>query len=142
MRPAGQTNAKRRAGNLGGRPVRPVPHRSGMPEIPDSLDVAGQRAWVELWTAGTWLNTEKHRHAMTIVCLNFDELAVYQAEARKRPFVKGSMGQRRVNPAVQEIRKLEASIRSWLKELGFFDHQEGGDEPNDLDAFLGGGLPS
>ena len=142
MRNTGQTEGKRRSGNAGGRPSRPASQRQGVPNVPAGLDKAGQLAWVELWQAGHWLNVDKHSHAMTIVCRNFDELAVYQAEARKHPFVRGSMGQRRVNPAVSEIRKLEASIRSWLKELGFFVHQEGGSEPNDLDRFLAGGLPS
>lgn len=140
MQRTGQTDAKRRAGNAGGRPLGPRSNRTDVPELPADLGEAGQRAWVELWSTGTWMSPDKHRRAMSIVCSNFDELELYQAEAKKRPFVKGSMGQRRVNPAVQEIRKLEASIRSWLKELGFFTQTGGDDEPNDLDAFLG--LPS
>jgi hypothetical protein len=138
MRSAGQTEAKRRAGNAGGRPVTTRIVRQDVPEVPPTLGPAGQRAWVELWSTGSWLTPDKHRQAMTILCRNFDERETYENEWRKHPFVKGSMGQRRVNPAADYKLKVEASIRSWLKELGYFDHVEQDTGPNDLDAFLGG----
>lgn len=132
------TEAKRRAGNAGGRPVAAPRVRSDVPAVPDALGPGGQRAWVELWSTGTWLSGDKHRQAMTILCRNFDERETYDAEWRKHPFVKGSMGQRRVNPAADYKLKVEASIRSWLEKLGFFDHADTDSAPNDLDAFLGG----
>lgn len=98
--------------------------------------------WVELWQAGPWLSPDRHTRAMTILAQNFDEREVWAKEVRAHPMVKGSMGQRRPNPAAMQLRALEASMRAWLKELGFFANraQEDG-TGDDLDRFLGN-LPS
>lgn len=112
-----------------------------MPAPPDTLKESGQRAWVELWQAGTWLSPTLHMRAMTVLCENFDEREIWAKEIRLHPMVKGSMGQRRPNPAAMQLRSLEASMRGWLKELGFFRPQQEDGAGDDLDAFLGS-LPS
>lgn len=107
-----------------------------MPSVPPSLGEHGQRAWVELWQAGDWLSPALHMRAMTLLCENFDEREVWAKEIKLHPIVKGSMGQRRPNPAAMQLRALEGSMRGWLKELGFFGTHQEAAAVDDLDTFL------
>lgn len=136
------TDAKRRAGNAGGRPVRASSRRAGdPPAIPASLGARGQAVWVRLWSAAPHLSPDVHGDAMTVLCRAFDEWETWDAEVRKHPMVKGSMGQRQPNKAAAQKQAVEASIRSWMKHLGLFSIREES-TTSDLDDFLTSSLAS
>ena len=113
----------RHAGRPADEPVTIVP--GGMdtpiPDAPLALDEVGREMWTRLWTVGrSWLSNDAHYDLMRVLCEVMQRREVIaKAAARARPTVKGSMGQVRVNPIFDELRKLEVQSADLLKLAKF-----------------------
>jgi P27 family predicted phage terminase small subunit len=124
-RPPKPVERKRRAGNPGGRPLpEPVVQLAAvahLPPAPATLGAAGRSAWDRLWTAGqAWLSPTTDLDVLTRLCEAHDEReAIRDAIADEGYMVTGSMGQRRANPLLSELRALEAQMTKYESLCGF-----------------------
>lgn len=127
-RPPTPTERKRRTGNPGHRPLpEPVVHLaavsavSAIPPPPETLADTGRAVWDRLWTAGqAWLSPATDVDIMTRLCEAHEEReALREAIAEEGYMVAGSMGQRRANPLLSEVRALESQMTKWESLCGF-----------------------
>ena len=124
-RPPTPTERKRRTGNPGKRPLpEPVVQLAAVAHIPPppaTLAEAGRTVWERLWTAGqAWLSPTTDLDLLTRLCEAHDEReAIRDAIAEEGYMVTGSMGQRRANPLLSELRSLEAQMTRYESLCGF-----------------------
>ncbi|MFI6117467.1 phage terminase small subunit P27 family [Kitasatospora sp. NPDC051164] len=124
-RPPTPTERKRRTGNPGKRPLpEPVVQLAAVAHIPPppaTLAERGQAVWERLWTAGqAWLSPTTDLDLLTRLCEAHDEReAIRDAIAEEGYMVTGSMGQRRANPLLSELRSLEAQMTRYESLCGF-----------------------
>jgi P27 family predicted phage terminase small subunit len=92
-----------------------------LPPPPATLGETGRAAWERLWTAGqAWLSPMTDLDIMTRLCEAHEERdALREAIAEEGYMVAGSMGQRRANPLLSEVRALEAQMTKWESLCGF-----------------------
>lgn len=122
--PPKPTEAKRLAGNPGHqRLAEPIFVIEGsidhIPEPPGHLGADGAQRWREVWgEADRWLVAGLDRGLLVRYCEGWDRRAVLTTELGRRFFVKGSMGQRRVNPALDKLDVLDAALGRMENDLG------------------------
>lgn len=124
-RPPTPTERKRALGNPGKRPLpEPVVQLAAVvaiPPAPSSLGEVGRAVWERLWTAGqAWLSPKTDLDLLTRLCEAHDEReAIRDAVAEEGYMVTGSMGQRRANPLLGELRALESQMTKYESLCGF-----------------------
>lgn len=124
-RPPTPTERKRRTGNPGKRalpePVVQLAAVASIPAPPDTLADKGLAVWDRLWTAGqAWLSPATDLDLLTRLCEAHDEReALRDAIADEGYMVTGSMGQRRANPLLSELRALESQMTKYESLCGF-----------------------
>ena len=92
-----------------------------VPEPPEDLGAHGRKRWTEVWSvADKWLVPTLDLGILVAYCAGFDERAYWQALIRKEGRMsRGSVGQPKVHPAVQEMHALDERLTRWASELGF-----------------------
>jgi P27 family predicted phage terminase small subunit len=92
-----------------------------LPPPPATLSNVGVAVWERLWTAGqAWLSPATDLDILTRLCEAHEERdALREAIAEEGYMVTGSMGQRRANPLLSEVRALEAQMTKWESLCGF-----------------------
>lgn len=124
-RPPTPTERKRRTGNPGKRPLpEPVVQLAAVAHIPPppaTLGDTGRSVWDRLWTAGqAWLSPTTDLDLLTRLCEAHEEReAIRDAIAEEGYMVTGSMGQRRANPLLSELRSLESQMTKYESLCGF-----------------------
>lgn len=124
-RPPTPTERKRRTGNPGKRalpePVVQLAAVASIPPPPDTLGDKGVQVWDRLWTAGqAWLSPATDLDLLTRLCEAHDEReALRDAIADEGYMVTGSMGQRRANPLLSDLRSLESQMTKYESLCGF-----------------------
>ena len=124
-RPPTPTERKRRTGNPGKRalpePVVQLAAVASIPAPPATLGDKGVQVWDRLWTAGqAWLSPATDLDLLTRLCEAHDEReALRDAIADEGYMVTGSMGQRRANPLLSELRSLESQMTKYESLCGF-----------------------
>jgi P27 family predicted phage terminase small subunit len=124
-RPPTPTERKRRTGNPGKRalpePVVQLAAVASIPAPPATLADKGVEVWDRLWTAGqAWLSPATDLDLLTRLCEAHDEReALRDAIADEGYMVTGSMGQRRANPLLSELRALESQMTKYESLCGF-----------------------
>lgn len=114
----------RDAGRPPDSPMTVIPGGTGtpIPEPPVTLADYGRDVWSRLWTTGrAWLSNDAHYDLMVMLVEAIERRDTILAPAvrKAKPMVKGSMGQQRVNPLYDELRKLEVQIADLLKRARF-----------------------
>jgi P27 family predicted phage terminase small subunit len=125
-RPPKPIEQRRLEGNLGKRPlpeplaILPVPE-SEIPDPPKGLKEPGKSVWLRLWSIGrAWLSTETNYDIMARLCEAHNERKAIQKEIKKHGYlVDGKLGGIVGNPAVTQLRQLEALMTRWESECGF-----------------------
>jgi P27 family predicted phage terminase small subunit len=91
-----------------------------IPEPPDGLLVATQTAWAEFWGSdlARVIDPVTDGHAVRRVFTLYDERDRAYREFRKERLVKGSQGQKVLNPLGRLMHELDAEIRQMEDRLG------------------------
>jgi P27 family predicted phage terminase small subunit len=117
---------RRLTGNPGKRPIpTPVAVIEGavdrIPDAPEFLGVLGKRRWGEVWSvADKWLVPTLDMGLLVRYCEGFDERAYWQGLLKREGRMsRGSTGQPKVHPAVEELHRLDERLTRWEAELGF-----------------------
>lgn len=124
-RPPTPTERKRLTGNPGKRalpePVVQLAAVAHVPPPPATLGDTGRAVWDRLWTAGqAWLSPTTDLDLLTRLCEAHEEReAIRDAIAEEGYMVTGSMGQRRANPLLSELRSLESQMTKYESLCGF-----------------------
>lgn len=131
---------RRRKGRSPGRDSggRPLPDPSnvvalkavdgGAPPVPDSLlpDGEGARRWATIWREAKWLAPAVDTDVITRLCEAIDTRhAMREALAEAGFYVRGSQGQLRPNPLLNQIRATEAQILALERECGLTPSSRG-----------------
>jgi len=91
------------------------------PAVPDTVapDGPGATRWALLWREASWLSPQNDRDLVTRLCELEDLRAgMKKALADEGFYVTGSMGQKRPNPLLVQIRDTERLMLSLEKECG------------------------
>lgn len=124
--PPKPTEQKRLAGNPGHQRLPdPLVVIEGdierIPDAPDELGANGKARWAQVWAvADKWLIPTLDTALLVRYCAGFDERDYWQRLIRKDGRMsRGSTGQPKVHPAVDELNKLDERLTKWENELGF-----------------------
>jgi len=116
---------KRKAGNPGKRKlpaadVELVAGFAAVPAAPEGLGAAGAAAWERIWSrALSWL-APSDVELVRLICEALDDRArLREAVDVLGPVLFSEKGHPMANPAVTELRKLEAQLTAWLSLAGF-----------------------
>lgn len=92
-----------------------------VPDPPDGLGAEGKRRWSEVWgVADKWLVQQLDLSLLIRYCEAHDERAAYRALVRKEGRIsRGSTGQPKVHPAVEQIERIDAAMLRMEDALGF-----------------------
>jgi P27 family predicted phage terminase small subunit len=100
-------------------PVQTTPDRS-VPELPEGVEGRGAVEWERVWTAGFWLKRDQDWPWVEMIARGYQDIEIYRREVADMGLtVTGYAGQVVANPLLNEIRKIETSIRQCLQVLGF-----------------------
>lgn len=125
-RPPKPIEQRRLEGNLGHRPlpepiaILPAP-ADQIPKPPRGLKRPGRDVWRRLWRRGSaWLSEDTNYDIMTRLCEAHNQREELKAEIAKYGYlVPGKLGGVVGNPAVTQLRVLEALMTRWESECGF-----------------------
>jgi P27 family predicted phage terminase small subunit len=113
-------------GNLGHRPlpepvvILPAPPDQ-VPKPPRGLKRPGRDVWRRLWrVGGAWLSQDTNYDIMVRLCEAHNQREELKAEIARYGYVMpGKLGGMVGNPAVTQLRQLEALMTRWESECGF-----------------------
>ena len=124
--PPKPTEAKRLAGNPGKRHIPdPIVVIEGsvdrIPDAPSTLGAEGKARWNQVWsTADKWLVPTTDMALLVRYCEAIDARTYWKSVIKKEGRMsRGSTGQPKVHPAVEELGKIDDRLLRWESELGF-----------------------
>jgi P27 family predicted phage terminase small subunit len=90
-----------------------------IPDPPTHLKAAGKARWEQVWgVADKWLIPDLDYGLLIRYCEGWDTRAFLNRSIARNFWVKGSVGQTRISPAVTTRQQLDAELLSMEKELG------------------------
>jgi P27 family predicted phage terminase small subunit len=92
-----------------------------IPNAPAHLGAAGTRRWDEVWSvADKWLVPTLDVSLLVRYCEAHDDRAAYKAIVKKDGRIsRGSTGQPKVHPAIEQIDRIDSALLRMEDALGF-----------------------